>query len=151
MEIIAHTMEYQGGGVSSDLPVSNYADEDYEEYKRIYEDCFSEMRAALGLFPVNCCDGREALLKKAKDIFLLKVSGKMVGSVAIYGNEIDDLIVAKEFQGKGCGTALLRFAVARMQNAGVEPIQLHVADWNRNAMALYLKNGFQIVKTETVR
>lgn len=151
MEIIAHTMEYQGGGVSSDLPVSNYADEDYEEYKLIYDACFSEMRTALELFPVNCCSGREELLKKAKDIFLLKVSGKMVGSVAVYGNEIDDLIVAKEFQGRGYGTALLRFAVARMQNAGIEPIQLHVADWNRNAMALYLKNGFQITKTETVR
>lgn len=150
MKIIAHTMEYRGGNVSSDLLVRNYADGDYEEYKRVYEACFSEMRTALELFPVNCCDGREELLKKAEDIFVLEDSGKLAGSVAIYGNEIDDLVVAKEFQGRGFGTALLRFAVARMQHAGIEPIQLHVADWNRNAVALYLKNGFQIVKTETV-
>lgn len=151
MEIVAHTMEYQGGDIASDLSVRNYADGDYEEYKRVYEDCFSEMRAALGLFPVNCCDSREKLLEKAGDIFILENSGKIVGSIAIYGNEIDDLIVAKKFQGKGFGTALLRFAVSRMRNAGVKPIQLHVADWNRNAVALYLKNGFQITRTETVR
>ncbi len=151
MEIIAHTMEYRGGGVSSDLPVRNYADKDYEEYKRVYEAGFAEMRAALELFPVNCCDGREQLLEKAQDIFVLEISGKLAGSVAIYGNEIDDLVVAREFQRKGYGTALLRFAVARMQNAGIKPIQLHAADWNRNAVGLYLKNGFQIVKTETVR
>lgn len=151
MKIIAHTMEYRGESVSSDLAVRNYADEDYKEYKLMYEACFSEMRTALELFPVNCCDGREELLKKAKDIFILEISGKIVGSVAAYGNEIDDLTVAKEFQGKGFGTALLRFAVSRMQKAGIKPIQLHVADWNQNAVALYLKNGFQITKTETVQ
>lgn len=150
MKIIAHTMEYRGGSVSSDLTVRNYADEDYEDYKRTYEACFAEMRTALELFPVNCCYTREELLEKANDVFVLEISGKLVGSVAIYGSEIDDLIVAKEFQGKGFGTALLRFAVARMRNAGTEPIQLHVADWNQNAVALYLKNGFQITKTETV-
>ncbi len=150
MKIIAHTMEYRNGSVSSDLPVRNYADRDYEEYKRVYEDCFSEMRTALKLFPVNCCYSREELLEKAKDIFILEDSGKLVGSVAIYGSEIDDLVVAKEFQKRGFGTALLRFAVSRMQNAGIEPIQLHAADWNRKAIALYLKNGFQIVKTKTV-
>ncbi len=150
MKIIAHTMEYRGGSVSSNLAVRNYADEDYEDYKRTYEACFAEMRTALELLPVNCCDSREELLEKANDIFVLEISGKLVGSVAIYGSEIDDFVVAKEFQGKGFGTALLRFAVARMQNAGVEPILLHVADWNRNAVALYLKNGFQITKTETV-
>ncbi len=95
MEIVAHTMEYRGGNVSSDLAVRNYADGDYEDYKRVYEACFSEMRAALKLFPVNCCDSREDLLKKANDIFILETSGKLAGSVAIYGNEIDDLIVAK--------------------------------------------------------
>ena len=45
---------------------------------------------------------------------------------------------------------LLRFAVACMQRMGVSPIILHVADWNRGAISLYTKNGFRIVKTETV-
>ncbi len=48
MEIIAHTMEYRNGVVSSDLTVRNYADGDYEEYKRVYEACFAEMRTAPG-------------------------------------------------------------------------------------------------------
>ena len=46
MQIIAHTMEYQGEQISSDLQVSNYSPNDYDEYKHVYEACFSEMRTA---------------------------------------------------------------------------------------------------------
>ena len=47
MQIIAHTMEYHGEQISSDLHVSNYSPNDYEEYKCVYEACFFEMRTAL--------------------------------------------------------------------------------------------------------
>lgn len=152
MNIIAHTMEYIG----DILPVSpcgnirNYLDSDFDEYKRIYEECFFDMRTALELLPVNCCDSRDELLQKSCNIFILHDNNKIIGSVAIYDNEIDDLIVAKEFQCKGYGKLLLNFAVSLMQSKNISPITLHVADWNQNAVNLYLKNGFKIIKTETV-
>ena len=34
---------------------------------------------------------------------------------------------------------------------GYEKILLHVAEWNQNAVNLYLKNGFSIKKKEKVR
>ena len=108
------------------------------------------MRQALGVYPIDCCDTRERLLKKSENIFLLEIDGRLAGSIAIYNNEIDDLIVAREYRRKGYGQGLLRFAVARMQRMGVSPIMLHVADWNRGAISLYTENGFRIVKTETV-
>ena len=150
MQIIAHTMEYHGERISSDLHVSNYSPNDYEEYKRVYETCFSEMRIALGITPVNCCKNADELLQKASQIFFLKREGVLIGSVAIYDNEIDDLIVAKEFQGQGYGKKLLLFAVSKMQQDEAASISLHVADWNKNAVQMYLNNGFVIVKTEVV-
>lgn len=121
---------------------------DYDEYKRIYEDCFFDMRTALALTPINCCDGQEELFQKREEIFILEIDDLLIGSVAIYGNEIDDLIVAKEFQRKGYGQLLLKFAVSYMQKNNVSPISLQVADWNQGAIIMYQKNGFQIVKTE---
>lgn len=150
MALLAHTMEYRGGPVFADRNLRCYEDSDYPRYKRAYEACFHEMRAALGRVPVDCCADREELLRRRDQIFILEDAGELVGSVAIFGNEIDDLIVAEQFQKKGYGTALLRFAVAWMQRAGMTPIVLHVADWNQNALRLYLQNGFQIVKTEEV-
>lgn len=150
MHIVAHTMEYRGKKIYSELRVSNYSAENYPEYKRIYEECFFEMRTALKLVPVNCCDTDNELMQKASNIFILKKDGIFVGSVAIYENEIDDLIVAKEFQRQGYGTRLLLLAISKIQEDALSPIILHVADWNKNAIHMYLSNGFEIVKTETV-
>lgn len=150
MKIIAHTMEYIGEQVNCELHLTNYNADDYLEYKRIYEECFFDMRTALELQPVNCCDNNDTLLSKAEKIFIFKDDEKIIGSVAIYENEIDDLIVAKEYQNNGYGKQLLLFAVSKMQKDNINHIILHVADWNKTAINLYLKNGFTISKTETV-
>lgn len=151
MGIIAHTMQYTGGEMPSPtLAIRNYLDTDYPVYKEVYNDCFADMRRALGLHPVDCCDTREALLSKAENIFILEIDDRLAGSIAIYNGEIDELIVAKQYRRKGYGKGLLRFAVARIQRMGISPIILHVADWNRGAIELYSQNGFSIVKTETV-
>lgn len=151
MQILVHTMHYTGGRLAPlPLPVRNYRDADYPMYRPMYNSSFAPMRRALGLSPVNCCPGREEMRKKANQVFMVEVAGLLIGSVAIYGKEIDDLIVAKEFRRKGYGQGLLRFAVARMQQEGRSPISLHVADWNRGAILLYQKNGFAIVHTETI-
>lgn len=151
MDIIAHTMEYIGEEINSHIPeIRKYRDSDYNTYKDIYNDCFADMRRALGLEPINCCDTRQGLLNKSESIFVLEINDELVDSVAVYGNEIDDLIVSRIYQRKGYGQRLLRYAVARMQRQSVSPIILHVADWNRGAIEMYIKNGFQIIKTETV-
>ena len=43
MNIIGHTMEDQGEKIQSELHLINYKQEDYIEYKRIYEECFFDM------------------------------------------------------------------------------------------------------------
>lgn len=152
MEIIAHTMQYTlEGKLDSNDDLRNYQPADFPTYKRIYEDCFADLRRALELTPVNDCYSGDELLKKASDIFILEQDGELIGSVAIYGREIDDLIVAKPYRRQGYGQRLLRFAVARMQSLGLTPITLHVADWNKEAIELYKKNGFEIVATERVK
>ena len=108
------------------------------------------MRIALQRFPIECCGSREELERKKEEIYILEIDGKIIGSVAIYGNEIDDLVVEKSFQRMGYGTALLRFAVSYLQSNHTSPIILHVADWNQSALKIYLKNSFSIVKTEEV-
>ena len=150
MEIVVHMMEYSGGPVHTHLHLRNYSNRDFDAYKRIYNECFFDMRTALQRFPVDCCDSKEDLEKKRDKNFVLEIDGSLVGSVAVYGSEIDDLIVAKKFQRMGYGEALLRYAVSYLQSNSISPIVLHVADWNQGAIKMYLKNGFSIAKTEIV-
>ena len=122
MKIVAHTMEYRGGRMASHLQLRNYSAFDFCEYKRIYEEGFHDMRAALQRFPIDCCDSKEELEHKKDSIYILEIDGRLIGSVAIYGNEIDDLVVKRSHQRMGYGEALLQFAVSRLQSNNIRPI-----------------------------
>ena len=148
--ILVHTMQYAGGPVTSDIVLPHYHDADFAAYKRVYENCFFDMRKALGIYPAMACDTRANLRQKAEHIFLYKKEDELVGSVAIYGNEIDDLIVASVHQGKGYGRMLLTFAIAHLQKRDVFPAFLRVAEWNHRAISLYLANGFHSIERQIV-
>ena len=150
MEVIAYTMEYAGEPLNTELALMPFQEKYYETYRDIYHDCFHEMRRALGLRPYNACDSIDKLLSKKDDIFLLLVNDEMVGSVAVYENEIDDLFVARSFQGHAYGKKLLQFAVNLLQKRNISPIVLHVAEWNQTAISLYKSNGFIVSKIEMV-
>jgi ribosomal protein S18 acetylase RimI-like enzyme len=151
MENIAYEMQYSGNAIVSDIDLVCYEDKYYDSYKIVYEQCFYEMRKALEFVPYNCCSSKEELDEKKSDIFLLVTDNELIGSVAIYGNEIDDLIVNKKYQGQGYGKKLLFFAISYMQKNKLEPIKLCVLKWNENAVNLYEKHGFKCVKIEKFR
>lgn len=151
-EIIAYEMQYVGGKVESNLSLIPYSGELYDIYQEIYNECFYEMRKALDVKPYHFYSSKEQLVDKKDCIYLLIQNEKLMGSVACYGNEIDDLIVNKEFQGQGYGRQLLFWAINHIQNRSNElPIKLHVAKWNANALRLYEENSFKCVKVERIR
>ena len=149
MGFLVHTLEYKGGPVNEAVCPRNYNCNDYEKYRKIYEDCFYPMRSSLGL-PRECCKSSDELAEIQDSIFILEDNGHIIGSVAVYGNEIDDLFVSSEYQRKGCGLKLLKFAIAYLQKKNTDRIKLRVADVNRTALSLYLKNGFVIAETKEI-
>lgn len=123
----------------------------WNEYMSIYNECFYKMRKALEVEPINFYYEYSQINDKIKDIFLYLQNGGIIGAVSCYENELDDLIVEKSFQGQGIGQKLLLWGINHIKEQGYEEIILHVAEWNQNAVKLYLKNGFSIVKRERVR
>ena len=150
MSFPVHQMTYQGAKMHSDQVLRNYRDEDYEQYASLYNEAFAPMRRALGIEPIACCADRETLLRNRQNLYVLEEEGEIRGSVGLFSGEIDDLVVGKEHRRKGYGKNLLSFAVSRLQKDGISPITLHVADWNKPAIQLYLKNGFVLTKTEMI-
>ena len=153
MEIIAYEMKYEKEVVdlSDILPCVPFEENYFREYMEIYNECFYEMRKALNIEPYNFLRSYDQIAEKVEGIWLLADNGEIVGSVACYGNEIDDLIVNKKFQRRGYGKQLLLWAMQHIREQNNEPILLHVAEWNSNALALYQKAGFEITKRERVR
>ena len=151
-QIIAYEMIYNKAlKYQNDIICVPFQKEYWNEYMKIYNECFYKMRKALEVEPINFYYDYAQIKDKIKDIFLYLQNGVIIGAVSCYENEIDDLIVEQSFQGQGIGQKLLLWGMNHIKEQGYEEIILHVAEWNQNAVKLYLKNGFSIVKRERVR
>ena len=152
IEIIAYEMQFSSKTVQeSDINLESFSDDFYSEYEKIYNECFFDMRKSLNVEPYNFYSAIEQLDNKKQNIYVLWDGDTLIGSVACYGNEIDDLIVNKDYQNKGIGRKLLLWAIEHIRSNNDEPIVLHVAKWNEKALKLYLDNGFEISKIEKIR
>ena len=151
-EIIAYEMIYNKAlKYQNDIICVPFQKEYWHEYMKIYNECFYKMRKALEVEPINFYYDYSQIKDKIKDIFLYLQSGVIKGAVSCYENELDDLIVEQSLQGQGIGQKLLLWGMNHIKEQGYEEIILHVAEWNQNAVKLYLKNGFSIKKREKMR
>lgn len=147
----AYEMQYTGKApVITHLPVIPFHEKYYPQYERVYNECFYEMRKALDIKPYHFYSDISQLGDKAANLFLLLQGETLIGSVGCYDTEIDDLIVNQQFRNNGYGTALLQWAICHIRAYADDPITLHAADWNKNVIRLYLKNGFTVTKKERV-
>ena len=97
-------------------------------------ECFYDMRKALDRKPYNFLSNYKQIINHIDNIYLLIETDQIIGSIACYGNEVDDLIVNKNYQKKGYGKNLLLFAMNLIRKSNNDPIILHVAKWNENAL-----------------
>lgn len=125
--------------------------EHYQEYMHLYNECFYDMRKALDIEPYNWYSQESQIEEKAENIVVLLKDNEIVGSVACYGNEIDDLIVKKTYRNIGYGKQLLLWAINHIRQKNDSEITLHVAEWNEGALRLYEKVGFSVRKREKIR
>ena len=99
MEIIAYEMKYEKDPIEkSDIKCIPFSQKYFQQYMKIYNACFYEMRKSLDIKPYNFLSDYEQVREKSKDIFLLVSGEEIIGSVACYGSEIDDLIVIINFK-----------------------------------------------------
>lgn len=102
MEIIAYKMKYTNDYFEkSIIDCIPFESKFFREYMKIYNEWFYEMRKSLDIQPYNYLNDYSQKATKAKDIYLLIEQGGIIGSIACYENEIDDLIVNKKFQHRG--------------------------------------------------
>ena len=121
-----------------------YTSEYQKEYKHMYNACYHEMREALHIKPYDFIQDDSFFDNGMDSVYLLIKDGILMGSVALKENEIDDLIVAPEYHGRGLGREIFLWA---LEHISLEPIILHVADWNQRAIRLYKSCGFEITNT----
>ncbi len=79
-------------------------------------------------------------LKAGKRLFIGYAGGEAVGIVTLYGSMIENLYILPSFQGRGCGTELLHYAVSMCKDTPT----LWVLSNNLRAQKLYAREGFAL-------
>jgi len=144
-------MKYTGNDIpSSGIDCIPFDERYIEQYMKHYNDAFYPMRKALDIKPYNWYSDLSAIRKKCSDLFLLTDGNDLIGSVACYGNEVDDLFVSDNYRNAGYGRKLLLWGMNHIREEGGQEILLHVAEWNQNALKMYLDIGFEIARIEQV-
>lgn len=151
-EIIAYEMSFQGElKYNEDVCCVPFQEKYWKEYMQIYNECFYEMRKDLEVEPFDFYSDYSQMKDKISSTYLCILNGVIAGGVSCYENEVDDLFVNKSFQRQGLGQKLLLWGMNHIKGQGYDDIILHVAEWNKDAVNLYLKTGFKIRKREKVR
>ena len=144
---LAYEMKYtHPTDEGSSIEMLPYSSGFQEEYRKMYNECYHEMREALDIQPYDFIQDDSFFESGMDGVFLLVENGDLIGSVTLK-DEIDDLIVKKEYQGQGYGRKILLWALKHMQK---KQVILHVAGWNRKAIHLYRKTGFEITNATEI-
>ena len=145
MKKLAHKMEYKRPVTEKTaVTLVPYEPKYQDQYRRVYNACYHEMREALDIKPYDFIQDGSFFSEGMNNVYLLIENDELIGGVTLKGPEIDDLIVAPQFQNKGYGKQILLWALENIKN---DEIILHVAEWNQKAIRLYEKNGFEIKET----
>lgn len=79
--------------------------------------------------------------------FLAEEGGDIIGSLHVHANRYHGygeigMMVARDWRGRGVGTALMEAAIAWAREQGLHKLSLDVFPHNEAAIALYRKLGF---------
>jgi ribosomal-protein-alanine N-acetyltransferase len=86
--------------------------------------------------------GADVPFEPRGDAFAAFVEGDIAGFCYVDRDWLDEVWVAKEWQGRGIGTALIRYAEDKMRCGGVGEASLSVFSGNTRAIGLYRRLGW---------
>ncbi|MFB6093952.1 MAG: N-acetyltransferase family protein [Halanaeroarchaeum sp.] len=137
------------------VEIRAFAADDLEALVEMYED-FDPADRAQGIPPVGedrIRDWLEHLLGEGSKNVVAVCEGRVVGHATLVEDEADAyelaIFVHQDYQGAGIGTNLLETLLGHGRETGVEKVWLTVERWNRAAVALYEKVGFETTSAES--
>jgi ribosomal protein S18 acetylase RimI-like enzyme len=133
------------------LNFTSYKDEYFQEYTKLIQDGFYELRRENDIKPYKCDFDdryREYLLNNKDSIFVLFRNNEMIATAVVKDGYLDNIVVAPSHQGKGLGKKVTQFAINKaLIQAPEDSVHLTVLTWNKKAIKLYQELGFEIVHT----
>ena len=144
MSFVVFEMEFRGKDFEkSAIECIPWDGKYFKEYKDMMDEGYYELRKAIGAEPYDCMHGVDELQEEEVPcVYLYVKDGELIGSIGVYGNYLDNLIVAAKHRRKGVGRQLMLWGMEKIRERNSKPIILTVVEWNRGAKRIYDKLGF---------
>ena len=135
---------------------------DIQELCRLLEELFS-MEKEFEPDSGKQKNGIKKIMESSSTGFIavIKENEKIIGMVNILyvvstflGEKaaiLEDMIIDREYRGKGYGTTLIKYAVEEAEKRGAKRVTLLTDDTNESAMKFYEKNGFKKSEMQVMR
>lgn len=153
---IVHEMRYDGPDYDSTnlLRPMPYTDQMFEDYVRLTNDGFRELRQTCHIDPIDTYptgfdeeEARRTLLSDKGNIFFFYEDGKALGYTLLGPDFIDTITVDESYRGRGLGRKITKLSVNLLRQRGNRTVYLSVLDNNRIARRLYDSLGFELVES----
>ncbi|MFB4166853.1 GNAT family N-acetyltransferase [Virgibacillus sp. JSM 102003] len=137
---------YRGGSFpETDLEFVKYEDKFFDQFVKVVQDSYYELHEMNDIKPYLASEDsvKKYKLHKKSNVYLVLENDQIVSSVTIGEGEIENLMVAPSYQGKGYGRKSLQFGMNKMLGEGCEEIYICFVEGNEGAERLYTSLGFK--------
>ncbi|MFZ3580312.1 GNAT family N-acetyltransferase [Virgibacillus sp. DJP39] len=144
---------YSGGGFpQSKIEFSVYEDKYFEQYVKVNQECYYPIQKSNDLKPYIASEKviKQYKLNNKENVYLALDNEEIIASVTIGNGEIDNLIVAPNYQGKGYGKEALQFGMNKLLRQGHKEIRICYMENNTVAENLYYLLGFKFLQNTHV-
>ncbi|WP_226673441.1 GNAT family N-acetyltransferase [Rossellomorea aquimaris] len=137
---------YRGGAFpKTDLEFVKYEDKFFDEFLKVVQDSYYDLHEKNDMKPYLAPEHsvEEYKLNNKDKVYLVLDHDEIVASVTTGIGEVDNLMVAPRYQGKGYGRKALQFGMNKMLEEGYNDIRICFVEGNENAEKLYTSLGFK--------
>ena len=89
---------------------------------------------------------RDLVTRRAENMAVASLDGRLVGMAYVEARTLEAINVLPEFQRRGIGDALLRWAESRIQGQGYSEASLDTQEANAPARAFYERRGYRVTR-----
>lgn len=137
---------YRGGAFPEiDIDFIKYEDKFFDKFLKVVQDSYYELHEKNDIKPYLAPEHivNEYKLNNKENVYLVLDNEEIVASVTTGKGEVDNLMVAPSYQGKGYGRKALQFSMNKMLEDGYNEIRICFVEGNKNAEKLYTSLGFK--------
>lgn len=137
---------YKGGSFpKTDMTFIKYEDRFFDQFVTMVQECYYELHEMNDMKPYLAPENsiKKYKLNNKSNVYVVLEHDQLIASVTVGEGTVENVMVARSYQGNGYGRKALQFGMNKLLEGGYEDIRLCYIEGNESAERLYNSVGFK--------